>query len=172
MIHIIKNCPKHGPLTITQLTTSGRSKSGAIFRCKQCLKISHQKHWERHKEKVKQKQLEYKEKDPEKYREIKRASNKRYAHKYRKASIRNKIYKKLNVEHIRKLERERTIFYVENLPPPYIRDILTRRSSLSAKDIPIDLVEIKRASMLIKRIGLDERRQNRLNQLTEERKNV
>lgn len=173
MIHIIKNCPKHGALTITQVTTSGRSKSGAIFRCKECLKISHQKYWVKHKEKVKQKQLEYKEKDPEKHREIKSRSNKKHAHKYRhKANIRNKVYRKVNIDHIRNLDKKRTIFYVENLPDTYIRDILTRRSPLSASDIPDSIVEIKRVSMLIKRIRREELRHGALNKPTEENRNV
>ena len=170
---IIKNCYKHGPLTIKQVTTSGRSKSGTAFRCKECLKISHARHYIKHKEKIDEKVRAYKAKDPEKYKQIKSRSNKKYAYKYKeKERERNKIYRMANVEHIRKLNHERTILYVENLPDTYIRDILSRRSPLSSRDIPIDMVEIKRASMLIKRIGLDEGRQNRLNKLTEERENV
>lgn len=173
MIHIIKNCPKHGALTITQVTTSGRSKSGAIFRCKECLKISHKKFYEKNKEKVKKKQQEYKEKDPVKYKEGKNRSNKKYAHKYKeKEKQRNKKWRCSNVEHLRKLKEKRTISYIENLPDTYIRDILTRRSPLSAKDIPDSIVEIKRVSMLIKRIRREELRHGALNKPTEENRNV
>lgn len=148
---IVKVCMYHGPLDENQANKSKKT-NGFSYRCKQCQKESHKKHYEANKEHVKTKQKQYREENKEKVREIKRASYRKHGYKY------NSNWKKYRLkrmmcdpekEQIENTLRKRKAR--ETLTDGYVRNIVVRRSNLKHKDIPQQVVDFARQVLLLKR---------------------
>lgn len=150
---IIKICKHHGPLTIEQVNKN-KSRGASLYRCKACQKEAHEKHWEKHKEIVKEKQRMYRENNREKVRECRRISRKKNLHKYPREYLnqlgRNSYYR--NYTERRKRENLRKMKCRILLTDGYIRRLITRRNKvLGAEDVPEGIVSLKKTLMLIKR---------------------
>ncbi len=74
---VVKKCIKHGALTIDKIIKSGVKSGIQQYKCKQCMKESHVRYYEKNKEYVANKTKAYKKANMEKYKEL----NKRYAEK-------------------------------------------------------------------------------------------
>lgn len=154
---IVKICKHHGPLTREQVNVT--SKSGA-FKCKECQKILAKKHYEKNKEKVKAAHKEYRERDFERYKEIKRASN-RKCWKQRKAYFNRR--KEQRLEYYKKhrdKELERCSIYkkqqVSLMSDKYMRDLILSSKNkekriLKPSDITPEMIMIKRVILEIHR---------------------
>jgi Zn-finger protein len=134
----LKICSFHGDLFRDGVIKNRTDRLGnAIWRCKKCLQIAHQKHYANNKKKVLEKTAEYREKNPEKTKQIRNISAKKHRNKYRE---RENHRKKL-------IERK----YAIELSDRYVKKIIVKRTNLSTKDIPPTLIEIQRVITMLKR---------------------
>lgn len=145
----IKVCKEHGDLFKDDVIKQGKNAQGEIkWKCKQCMKRLHKEHYELNKAKVLAYQRAYREKNPERVRQIKYDSWFRNGYKYLiRENLRKKKYKELYAEKYRERDKRR----VENLEDSYVKKVLMNRSNLKSEDIPDSLVEIKRALIILKR---------------------
>ncbi len=123
------------------------------------MKSLHQEHYTKNKEKILQRQREYKAENPDKVKEYKQ----KYSKKLWAQNKDNEEFRERHRELARKWrqdnivgERERDKRYskriVEELADTYIKDKLTRGTTLKNSDIPQELIEFKRTVMLAKRL--------------------
>jgi len=158
---IVKICKHHGSLTREQVNIT--SKNGG-FKCKECQRLLAKKHYEANKEKVKAAHKKYKENNIEKYKEIKRNSNKKLWRLYKENKI-NKFFEKREQQRLeyykkhRQKELERCSVYkkrqVALMSDKYMRDLILRSESgnrlLSPSEIPQEMIMIKRVILEISR---------------------
>lgn len=153
MDHVL-NCKVHGKLYLekNEVIKQGIRKGQQAYRCKQCMKESHVKHYQKHKGKIKIAHQRYKEKDPLKYRQMKNESKRRlwHVHKEKYGKIRNDWDKK-NPEKKRARNKKYKDKAIKFLTDRYVKHQLCRDTSLKASDLPKSLIELKRALLLIKR---------------------
>lgn len=136
---IVKICPRHGSLTM-DLVNINASHGRSILRCKQCQKESHQRHYEKNKEKIKVSHAEYKERDREAFLKMKRDSAKRMRQK--------------NGEKYRQKRRRHDRRYVAEMTDRYIAKLVRRGTSLKKEDIPKEVIEMKRVLLQMIRAGI------------------
>jgi hypothetical protein len=134
----IKECAKHGKLYREDVIKAGKDRGGEIkYRCKKCMKELHERHYALHKTKVLLQHKKYKDANKEKVRQMISLSAKNHRHKYR---VRENERKRL-------FDREAT----RELKDRCIKKLLVKRTGLSMRDIPPDLIEVMRAVQLLKR---------------------
>lgn len=147
LMSIIKNCKTHGALTEEQCVKAGKYTSGnPAYKCRQCLAKWHKTHYERNREKVLKKCEEYRKENPEKVKQMKKdwwKENLRFKREWRR---KDKI---ANPQKYKKYEYERVV----NLTDGYIKKILVKRTTLSCRDIPQEMIKAKRNLLQIKRIA-------------------
>lgn len=148
-LSILKICAHHGELTRSQLTTSGKHENGKIsYRCKACLKKAHAKHYEANKDKVLSKQYQYRAENSEKVKKCRRESARKREHLKRiYERERRRQWALLNPEK----EKERRLRHAANLQDCYVKKVLTNSGVLKHGDIPKEMIEAKRAIMLLRR---------------------
>lgn len=134
----LKTCRFHGKLDRDGVIKKGIDRLGNnTWRCKICMQILHQKHYKKNKEKVLSKNAIYKQANPEKVKECKSLSAKKHRHKYREQE---NYRKKLT-------ERKST----KELDDRYVKKIIVKRTNLSMKDIPPELIDLQRFVTKLKR---------------------
>lgn len=147
----IKICPVHGPLSLKDVNID-KAKKNIRYRCKQCQKEAHKKHYERHKDKVLGKHKEYREQNPEKVRETKRVSNLKNRHKYiesrkiREKEYRKKFKEKLATQSIIRKQRQRDELY-----DSYVKQRIKKKYRISTNEIPPSMIETERAFLKLYR---------------------
>lgn len=130
-------CKKHGELTPAKLIKKGKGKNGEqLYRCRQCMKDLHDKHYAVYKDIVLKKQKIYKEKYPEKVAASHAKSDKKYRERDRE---RNNEYKP-------EWDRKKT----EKLADRYIKKLIVKRSGISETMVTQSMIEFKRAIVLLK----------------------
>lgn len=150
----IIECPTHGDLYLKDVIKAGKSRYTGIqnYKCRVCHQQIKKEYYKRNKEYVLAKCQEYKNKNPEKIREIKNASKRKMfaidAEKYRKK--RDK-YDKNNPEKKRARQKRFQRNAIENLTDSYVKQQIVRNTDLKHKDIPQPVVEMSRDIMKLKR---------------------
>jgi hypothetical protein len=152
MSDYVKNCLKHGDLTIEKVIKQG-SKNGIIkYRCKECMAYSHKKHYQNNRQKVRAAHKIYQEKDPERYRQQKNKSTRKIYWndpKKRYAMQRDWVARNPDKESARKNRHKRKA--VKELDDFYVKQILKNGTSLKNSDFPQSMVNLKRAIILLRR---------------------
>lgn len=148
---VVKVCKHHGPLLASQANFY-LEKGSPRFRCKACLADSHRKHYERHKETVLAHQKAYRKEFPDRIRHIKYRSWLKHKHKHVEKHRANRArYDARHRELERLRDRTRKRRYCQELTEAYVREKMRKSSKLSAKDIPLCVVQCQRALLLLKR---------------------
>ena len=160
---ILKVCTVHGELDETKVIKSGKSKMGLQFyKCKECMKFFHRNHYERNKEKVLLKIKERRDADPIKHKEMKRRSYlKHFDANREKNNRRSRYYKETNGESERLRAQLKKRREIDTLAVRYVKEILVKRTGFKRADIPIEMVDIKRIILRLKRLAKDEREGNK-----------
>lgn len=160
---IVKVCRIHGNLSSEQVNFNGKKRDGSIsLKCKACAKKTKALHYERNKEKIKQKHLAYIAKDPEKHREMKRKSCRKYAYKYG-TLYKLKKWAKEHPELFKEKDKNRYERRIINLSDNYIKGLIVKRNKIKRDQIPKEIVDLKRTTIAIRRMRLDILRHQRLN---------
>jgi hypothetical protein len=124
MIH--KTCKKHGELYMDDLIKEGfNSKGQQNYRCKKCSKERRDNHYKKNRDKIMEKQRQY------------RTNNLRY--------------RLIHKDRLNEIHSKRKKMYLKTLHDVYIKKCMIGKSRLRSKDIPQALVEIKRIVIQIKR---------------------
>lgn len=129
----IKICKTHGDLKEEDILFRKNNKGNKINVCGICKKQQDKKSYEKHKDRKIKCNLEYTRKN----KEIINIMRKR---------TREKNKEKLKVDRKEKNKKQ-----CEQLTDNYVRKLLSRFSSLKYKDIPDELVQLKRYTIAIKR---------------------
>lgn len=134
----LKKCPKHGDLYKDDVIKAGKEKSGnPRFRCKQCMRDIHAKHYDLNKIKILHSHKKYREVNEEKVKQTKRDSNRKNRHKYRER------------ENLRKKLAER--IHCKELSNRYVKKLIVKRTGISMSDVPDNLIDCMRAVQKLKR---------------------
>lgn len=143
------NCKHHGSRKEDEVIKAGLNRSGTIrFKCKECQKESHRDHYERHKDNVKSKVLEWRKNNPE----LKKEQEKRYRKNMsEEAQKKHKI--RMHIQNIkdRDKNKKRAFFDRNNLTDKYIKSLLKDSNGFSNSDINKDLIDLKRITIILKR---------------------
>ena len=157
-----KICTKCGIEYPATLEYFGKKKGGKFGRkaiCRICETSKHKIYRENNKEKLTAKCKIYRENNKEKIASIHKIyyeNNKEkinakckiyYENNKEKMTSKCKIYRENNKEKINAIHK----ISRENLSDSYVKELLTVKSGLSCKDIPHELIEIKRVQLLIER---------------------
>jgi hypothetical protein len=129
---IIKTCKTHGALTEEQCNITATR-----IRCKQCQRATANAHYAQHKDKNIKRVREYRNNNKDKVRKMKYDSWIRNKEKY--------------VDRRRRDHRKYSLRAKANLEDNYVKSCLQKRSGLRYKDMPNELVELKRAVLMIRR---------------------
>lgn len=167
----LKTCSKHGKLFREQVIKAGKSHSGKpAWKCKECMKDMHKKHYELNKAKVLAQHAIYRKENPEKVAQTKRNWCDKNKEKYlRMSRERYKRWEMNNPEKANVASRNAKKKAVKVLADSYVKKSLVRHTGLSTKDLPNNLVQAQRAIMMLNR-GL--KIQQNLNKIIEENTNV
>ncbi len=133
-------CREHGDLFRENVV----KRTHDTWRCKECLREAHRRHYLAHQAKVRAKHTNYRRTNPQKIKE----SRKKYRQKHLKQiSIKQKLYRINNLEKIRKKEKDYYDRQREKLSDVYIKSLLVKHAkglSLRHTHIPQELIEVKR----------------------------
>lgn len=162
---IIKICKQHGNLFEKDVIKAGKNPTGGErLRCRACMKEIHRKNYLANKNKIDAKHAAYRRNNPGKVRAVK-------ANSFRKGQ-------KLKIEKALSGKKRRSDKYNERIretiDDKYCKDKLTRGTSLKFSDIPQALVDLKRATLMIRRYVKNTYLDVRMNETVErlnERKN-
>ena len=146
----------HGPRMLNEVVRQGVRKNGKIaYRCKLCLKESHAKHYLTHKEKVDKKHAVYRVE----HRDKKIASQQRYyaivkadPDKWKKAQDRRREWQRSHPDTENRRKRRQQQKNRETLSDLYVRKILTNHSQLYCRDMPREVVHLKRELIKLRRL--------------------
>jgi len=168
----LKKCAKHGNLYRDDVIKSGKSRwTGEVqWKCRQCMKEMHKKHYELHKVKVKLKHADYRDKNRNKLAITKRLSRDRNRLKYmRSTTIADSAFRHtMEMQKAKKMTRDK--IEVDNLTDKYVTRKIIYKSGLKPEDVPQELIEAKRAILLLKR-GIRKKRDEEIFNLLEEERN-
>lgn len=149
---ILFTCGEHG-----ELTREGVNKNGNKWRCKACFKRIRDTHYAKNKKDILAKQKTWRDENPELRKKIKYESWLKNKDKYAEKKLeKDRRYVRNNIEKVRARDNAKKKRYRETLHPVYIRDHLTRRTALSASEIPDELMRLARAAMILKRLSKEE----------------
>lgn len=146
---ILLKCLRHGERRESEVVKAGTHRSGQMrYKCKECQKEQHARHYQRHKEEVRKKTQEWRKKNPE----LRKLQHERY----RKNRSLDAIFKeKTRLKKYEELHPERKRLYskqqIENLSDVYVKRLLIERDKFQKKDINHNLIELKRITVQIKR---------------------
>lgn len=147
MADIVKICKKHGELNYIDIYIN---KKGWKI-CRICLRDNAKKHRKENKEKVSirnknwiAKNPNYRKNLPKDKKDILNIRQKKY---YHKNNTRYKELRKTNSIKIKNRDKKNT----DSLSNCYVRKLLMQRSNLIKNDIPLELIELKRVVIKIKR---------------------
>lgn len=130
-------CDIHGKLTAEHVVKKGKYNGIQGYRCKECYRKMRQGLYKINREKILAKVNARRKADPEKYREIKRKSRIKNAHKH------------MERERIRSRKSGRKA--CRELHDWYVKKVLTKRTMLKNGDLPKELVDLKRSIIKINR---------------------
>jgi len=132
---IMKKCSKCGELKpLSEFYTDNRSKYNKTCWCKICTNTSVKIYKNNNKNKIKEKRKTYQEKNKV------------------KISVYKKTYRRENREKIHAQQKKYDKKYSEKLNDCYIKGLLTVRNNLKVKDIPLELIELKRKQIELIRL--------------------
>jgi transposase-like protein len=139
----MKQCPKHGKLSASDLIKKGKLASGKqAFRCKKCQKELHAANYKKNKTKINAKAKKYKQDHVELAREWRNAY-------YAKTKDKNRENKRTSD---RKSNRKR----VEEMSDTYMKHLIQKETKLAYGTIPESLINLKRSLVMVrKRISLE-----------------
>lgn len=159
----MRSCRTHGELNPSHWIKSGRSKKGTqLYKCNLCLKSAHANHYARNKEKVIEKVQEYKRNNPDKIVEIRREYFQRTKDEKRpQRNLEKKRWNKKNLDKRRAAQSRTRAKSIALVNDSYVVQQLCRDSFLKAHQIPKELIELKRITMLVKRC-IKQAKQNNL----------
>lgn len=150
---IIKHCKMHGALTMDKVIKAGKHRSGnQQYKCHECHKVMRKNNWLKNRETILAKHRAYRLENPEARRQTIR---KHYAnHREEINAYERQLRAKWKAEN-RTAFIDRGSKYkrkaCEELKDYWVKKTLTRNCNLTAKDIPQELVEIKRILMQLNR---------------------
>lgn len=151
----IMKCSKHGDCFYPDVIKSGIDKTNGKqkFRCKQCVKIIRANHYKNNKEKVLEAHKIYKNRDPERYKNIKNSSNRKCWAKNREKYIKKSIeWDNKNKDKKSARQKRSKNKKVAELHDVYIKQNLVAGTKLKHAHISKDMVDITREILKIKRI--------------------
>lgn len=153
MEQIYKNCRKHGDLTREGVIKTGYRVNLTIrWKCKQCMKELHRANYLKNLPKIKAKHNAYRQADPEKIKKCRNESFKKHRHKYlERENVRKKQWRLDNLPYVKYRESNYSKYQVKGLADGYLKKLLKRGTKLEAKDIPPELVKVKRITLAINR---------------------
>jgi hypothetical protein len=145
---VLKVCLIHGDLTIEMVNKNG----GGGYRCKECVKETRKKNYERNKATILARQKKNTEENPERRREIKYASWLKNRDKnLEKVRDYRKRYVEKNKDKLASQDNDKKARYRKELHPVYVRSVIASGSSLSASDIPDSLTRTFKEMMVLKK---------------------
>ncbi len=126
---------------------SGKQK----YRCKMCMKVLRDNNYTKNKEKILAKHQQYRSENPEKYLDSRKKSYAKNKKKWQEAKKETKWWRTEDktIKSIRQKRFKHNA--VKELKDVYVKQMLCRDLSVSAKDIPQPLVELKKSTMALKR---------------------
>lgn len=136
-IAIKKFCKVHGQLTVLNsiIRIDRRySKNSIVIECRDCSKESDKEYYKKNKEKRNKYNIEWTRNNKEKLKIIRDKTRQKYRIKQNEA---------------RKL---RYVDHKKTLSDQYVKTILSRCGGLKFKDVPKELIEVKRLTLAIKRL--------------------
>lgn len=128
-------CKTHGELLEAQLNKCGIKNGNQRYKCKICAKAIRDKNYQKNKEKTLKKQADWRKNNKEKITEIKKLS----------------YHKNKNNDNQKTRRKKYWAHGVGSLTDTYVRGLMHRDSNLNMRDIPDELVELKRVILKIKR---------------------
>lgn len=139
MYEIITICKIHGALTIYNVFP--HNKKGIVYyECKICTNLRNKKYRLNNKEKINEIRKKYRERCPE--------IEKKYREKYReKIKVLAKKYRSKNTEKLKLIR----IQQVKNLDDHYIKGLYASNSKIKYKNVPEELIEVKRIHLKLVR---------------------
>jgi hypothetical protein len=149
----LKVCIRHGDLYQPDVIKSGKHPNGEQnYKCRWCMKVMHKKHYELNKAKVLAAHTDYRKRKPEKIKEMRKI----YKEKNKDDELRKtkERWAKWEQKFPKAAKRRNQRFKeksVETLNDSYIKQSLQRSTGLKSENIPITLIEAKRAVMMLKR---------------------
>lgn len=150
----LKTCHKHGKLYKDDVIKSGKSQwtGDQKWKCKQCMKEMHKRNYELNKLKINLKAKNYRAKNPEKVRSIKLASRrKKQDIENEKSRARWEKWEKENPGKVREMNARVKKSGRAELTDSYVKQGIVKRTGLKHHEIPQELVDAKRAIMMLKR---------------------
>lgn len=168
----LKTCAKHGKLYKEDVIKAGKSQwtSEQQWKCRQCMKEMHARHYELNKLKVKLKHQQYRQKNPEKVKDSKRKSKlKKRDIELVKSKERWERWEKKNPEKLKENNKQFIQQSRRELNDYHIKQSIVKRTGLKSSDIPASLIEAKRAVMLLKRSVKKRTEQDKILNYLEER---
>lgn len=150
--NIILKCQKHGDLTLDKCNKHGMQGGKQIYRCKQCLFDIRKTYYEKNKDTVKIRTNQYRKNNPDKVLAIRKAYWLENKEKIKIAErARRKLYDLRHPEQERMRSRRYKRKASKELRDSYIKCKLVMGTNLSRRDIPPEIIEIKRLQIQIKR---------------------
>jgi hypothetical protein len=142
-------CKIHGLLKEEDVMKGGVERSGKQrLRCKLCFKKTRDTNYEKNKHRILLANKKWREENPEKRRLSKRESYNKNKHKYQ-------AWLSENWKADRESHRDRWAEYnkkrVNELYDSYIIDLLRRGTTLTPEEIPKQLIEFKKALVMLRR---------------------
>lgn len=164
---IVKQCEKHGKLTIEQVIRDKKTKSGYSYKCKLCRKETAHKNYEKNKKVI----LARHRKNHQTYTEKKRVLDRRHYQANKERYLeRQRTRQKSPEGRIKK--RIRDLQAIDKLDDYYVRKVICKGGGLNAKDIPESLVSFKRTLIQIRREVSDKGNEKRKKLLKEKISNL
>lgn len=153
---ILRHCQKHGELYFSDVIKNGVRSGKQQYKCRQCMKVLHANHYEKNKTKIKEKHNKYRKENRSHYLMLKKKSALKHkfkdipAHRLAEAYSRHKeeVAKQHAENHIKWKHAQMRI---DRIDDEYIKYLLVKRSNLERKDLPPELIECKRITLILKR---------------------
>lgn len=149
----LRKCGRHGDLYEEDIIKAGKEKSGnQKYRCKKCMSDLHRKNYELNKTKIALRAAKYRNNNRDRVNAIKRKSANRYNLDRLSRLEPDKMYlaaQRHKIEKSRK--RDLNVQDVQELTDSYVKRKIVYRSGLKSCDVPPELVEAKRALMMLNR---------------------
>lgn len=149
----LMRCAKHGDLFWPNAIKSGKEPSGRQrYKCKECMKALHADNYKRNKEKILQAHANYKEQDPEKYRDMKNSSKRKCWALNKKKYIKKGLeFDKKNPDKKSARQKRYKDKAVKDLTDAYVKQHIVAGTNLKFADVPQSLVDTKKGVMSLKR---------------------
>lgn len=150
----LKFCNKHGDLYEKDLIKAGKNASGTVrYKCKECQKIAHSDHYQRNKQKLLDKQLEWRKKNPEIRKEQQSRHRQKMTPEQREQErIRNKRYREKHNDILAAKSRNYKRKAIDTLSDYYVKKLLIeKKGGFKKQELTPELIDLKRQLVLLKR---------------------